>query len=48
MAHDELMALVRAGFGSVEEFGALMCKPEDWYADLPLAFEGYRARRFKK
>lgn len=48
MAHDELMALVRVGFGSVEEFGALMCKPEDWYADLPLAFEGYRAKRFKK
>jgi len=48
MAHDELMAHVPEGFGSEEEFGRLMCKPADWYADLPLSYEAYRSRRFKK
>jgi len=48
MAHDELLAHVPEGFGSEEEFGRLMCKPADWYADLPLSYEAYRSRRFKK
>lgn len=48
MVHDELMALVKKGFGSAEEFGNLMIKPEDWYATLPLAFEGFKTQRFKK
>lgn len=48
MAHDELMALVAEGWGSPDEFGRLMCRQRDWYADLPLAFEAWRGRRFGK
>ena len=48
MVHDELMALVKKGFGSVEEFGQLMIKRAHWFTDLPLAFEGFKTPRFKK
>jgi DNA polymerase len=48
MAHDELMACVRKGWGDPEEFGRLMCKPEPWFHDLPLAFEAWRDNRFRK
>lgn len=48
MAHDELMSLVRQGWGSEEEFGQLMCQPTAWRMDLPLAFEAWRGRRFRK
>lgn len=48
MAHDELMALVREGTKDAEEFGRLMCKPADWFMDLPLSYEAWRGKRFKK
>lgn len=48
MVHDELMALVPEGTGSVKEFGDLMIKPADWFKDLPLAAEGWSGKRFRK
>lgn len=48
MAHDELMALVREGAGDPDEFGRLMCAPAPWFADLPLSYEAWRGRRFRK
>jgi len=46
--HDELTSLVKIGQGSEEEFGALMCKHADWFKDVPLAFEAWRGKRFRK
>lgn len=46
--HDELLAMVRAGTGDPDEFGRLMCRPKAWCPDLPLAFEAWRGRRFRK
>jgi DNA polymerase len=48
MAHDELMAHVPEGFGSPDEFGQLMCQPAEWFKDLPLSYEAWRGRRFRK
>jgi DNA polymerase len=48
MAHDELMALVPEGTKDPEEFGRLMCQPADWFKDLPLSYEAWRGKRFKK
>lgn len=48
LVHDEIMALVREGEGCHQEFGRLMCEPADWYADLPLSFDAWRAKRFQK
>jgi DNA polymerase len=48
MAHDELMALVPEGTKDPEEFGRLMCRPADWFKDLPLSYEAWRGKRFKK
>ena len=48
MAHDELMALVPEGFGDAEKFGRLMCEQAVWCKDLPLSFEAWRGKRFKK
>lgn len=48
MAHDELMALVREGSFDHNRFGELMCKPAPWFKDLPLAFEAWKGKRFRK
>lgn len=48
MAHDELMACVPEGAKDPEEFGKLMCQPADWFMDLPLSYEAWRGKRFKK
>ena len=48
LAHDENMALVPKGWGSVEEFGGLMIQQRPWYSDLPLAYEGWVGERFRK
>lgn len=48
LVHDEILALVREGQGDPEEFGSLMCKPAPWFADLPLAYEAWRGKRFRK
>jgi DNA polymerase len=47
-AHDELLSLVRKGFGSVEDFLARLCVNPPWALDLPLAGEGWRGQRFRK
>jgi DNA polymerase bacteriophage-type len=46
--HDELMSLVREGFGSEQEFGELMCTKAEWFKEVPLAFEAWRGKRFRK
>ena len=48
LAHDEDMALVRAGFGSDQEFLDLLCEREEWFNDLPLTGEVWRDKRFRK
>lgn len=46
--HDEGGGEVPLGFGSVEEFNALLCQPESWADGLPLKSEGWRGLRFHK
>jgi DNA polymerase len=47
--HDEIISEVPHGFGSVEEFEALMMVKEPWFADWPIkAAGGWRGRRFRK
>ena len=48
LAHDENLALVPEGWGDPDEFGRLMCTPKEWRLDLPLSYEAYRAKRFRK
>ena len=48
LAHDEALSLVPEGKGDLDEYGRLLCTPKDWRADLPLAYEAYRDRRFRK
>lgn len=47
--YDEVVAEVPVGFGSKEEFKALMVGPhEDWYADWPISAEVWEGGRYKK
>lgn len=47
--HDELISEVPEGYGSVEEFEALMVKPAPWYADWPIKAQGgWRGKRYRK
>ena len=46
--HDEAVSEVPIGFGSVEEYEAIMSEPPAWAVGCPIAAEGYRANRYKK
>ena len=46
--HDEPVTEVDESFGSVDELGRLICAPRKWRETLPLAYEGHRAKRYRK
>lgn len=47
--HDEIVAEVREGWGSVEEFERIMATMPDWALHYPIkAAGGYREKRYKK
>lgn len=48
LAHDENLSLVREGWGDPDEFGELLITPTYWRKDLPLAYEAWRGKRFRK
>ncbi len=46
--HDEAVADVPEGFGSVAEFEALLCSLPAWAEGLPISAEGYEAKSYRK
>lgn len=46
--HDEIVNEVDEGFGSLEEFSALMTQNPVWAPDLPITASGWQGTRYKK
>ncbi len=46
--HDEAVAEVPIGFGSLQEFERLLCTMKPWAEGLPVVASGYEAQRFRK
>ena len=46
--HDEIVADVPNGHGSLAEFEKLMCQLPDWAHGIPITAAGYESRRYKK
>lgn len=46
--HDEAVADVEDGFGSLAEFERLLCSKPDWAAGLPLVADGWEGFRYRK
>jgi len=46
--HDEIVADVPDGIGSLSEFEKLMCRLPPWAAGLPVIAEGYESQRYRK
>lgn len=46
--HDEVVAEADEDFGSLAEFTDIMTAAPEWAADLPIAADGFEARRYRK
>lgn len=46
--HDEVVAQVPVGFGSVEEFEGLLARVPEWALGWPIKAEGWRGPRYRK
>lgn len=46
--HDNTVVEVAASFGSLEEATQIFTKAPPWATGLPIAAEGYRAKRYRK